>query len=369
MKRLAPAVPIGLFAATLMNLSCGAETGPGETMQVMQGRLLFERSWQVAAQSNGQGLARGHGQLSNGTSCIQCHPGRGRASSPLLNPNGMGLVVKVRKAGSNRPWVSLFQLGHGECSPPLRFKLSYRMLEGHYPDGTPYRLQQPSYQIVDTRARDLTSTLIVSPRLATEVMPTGALAGPLRGLRLQTASAEQFVTSAFADELGMPLVVTGFDGEPTLPPRCQAFDNAPDAAEISAVVAYLSALPALPVQLPATDALRILNKTGCLACHTKGQQVTAPRLFDMGSGLADQGGASDRASRMWRAPSLFTIAELKKLNPAIGFLHDGRALSVEEAILWHGGEAAAAQQLFMALEKTERDVLIGSIHGEKGRAR
>ena len=40
------------------------------------------------------------------------------------------------------------------------------------------------------------------------------------------------------------------------------------------------------------------------------------------------------------------------------FLHDGRARSLEEAILWHGGEAEGSRQMFMELTKEERDALI-----------
>jgi CxxC motif-containing protein (DUF1111 family) len=40
------------------------------------------------------------------------------------------------------------------------------------------------------------------------------------------------------------------------------------------------------------------------------------------------------------------------------FLHDGRARSLMEAILWHGGEAEAAKQSVMAMPKPDRDALV-----------
>jgi CxxC motif-containing protein (DUF1111 family) len=39
-------------------------------------------------------------------------------------------------------------------------------------------------------------------------------------------------------------------------------------------------------------------------------------------------------------------------------LHDGRARSVEEAILWHGGEAELAKSRFIELNKIDRNRLI-----------
>jgi CxxC motif-containing protein (DUF1111 family) len=40
------------------------------------------------------------------------------------------------------------------------------------------------------------------------------------------------------------------------------------------------------------------------------------------------------------------------------YLHDGRARTLEEAILWHGGEAEAAKQRFKNFNKEERSALL-----------
>jgi CxxC motif-containing protein (DUF1111 family) len=39
-------------------------------------------------------------------------------------------------------------------------------------------------------------------------------------------------------------------------------------------------------------------------------------------------------------------------------LHDGRARSVSEAILWHGGEAEVSRQSFIAMTRDERQALL-----------
>lgn len=43
-------------------------------------------------------------------------------------------------------------------------------------------------------------------------------------------------------------------------------------------------------------------------------------------------------------------------------LHDGRAASVEEAILWHGGEAEQVKQQFIALPQASRQAIINFVN-------
>ncbi|HEU4602958.1 MAG TPA: di-heme oxidoredictase family protein [Steroidobacteraceae bacterium] len=46
------------------------------------------------------------------------------------------------------------------------------------------------------------------------------------------------------------------------------------------------------------------------------------------------------------------------MNRHTRFLHDGRARSIEEAVLWHGGEAQGARDAFMRLSKSDRAALL-----------
>ncbi len=81
-------------------------------------------------------------------------------------------------------------------------------------------------------------------------------------------------------------------------------------------------------------------------------------LHDMGPDLADgrpdfKAGASD-----WRTPPLWGIGLSKQVNGSTNFLHDGRARNLQEAIVWHGGEASASRDAFAKLTKQERADLI-----------
>jgi CxxC motif-containing protein (DUF1111 family) len=81
-------------------------------------------------------------------------------------------------------------------------------------------------------------------------------------------------------------------------------------------------------------------------------------LHDMGEGLADHRPEWQATGREWRTAPLWGIGLTAKVSGHTSFLHDGRARSFEEAILWHGGEAEKAREAFRVMNKTERDALI-----------
>jgi CxxC motif-containing protein (DUF1111 family) len=78
----------------------------------------------------------------------------------------------------------------------------------------------------------------------------------------------------------------------------------------------------------------------------------------MGKDLAD--GRADFAAngREWRTAPLWGVGLTPIVNRHTRFLHDGRARSLEEAVLWHAGEAQGARQRFMNLRRDEREALL-----------
>jgi CxxC motif-containing protein (DUF1111 family) len=80
------------------------------------------------------------------------------------------------------------------------------------------------------------------------------------------------------------------------------------------------------------------------------------------SGLADGTGEHLASGREWRTPALWGLGLVQVVNPQAGFLHDGRARTIEEAVLWHGqaqdGEAQGAWARFVALSATARAQLL-----------
>ncbi len=116
----------------------------------------------------------------------------------------------------------------------------------------------------------------------------------------------------------------------------------------------------------------------CTACHAAESKTGPGHLFaelrnqtirpytdmllhDMGPGLADTLVEGQATGRMWRTAPLWGIGYTEKVmgnSGAVGYLHDGRARSLTEAILWHGGEASRARQRFENLSREDREALL-----------
>ncbi len=85
-------------------------------------------------------------------------------------------------------------------------------------------------------------------------------------------------------------------------------------------------------------------------------------LHDMGDALADHRTDFGANGREWKTRPLWGIGLTHTVNPLAGFLHDGRARTLEEAVLWHGGEADAAREAFRKFNKADRDALIAFLN-------
>ena len=158
-----------------------------------------------------------------------------------------------------------------------------------------------------------------------------------------------------------------------------------DAAFSDSVVFYAETL-AVPARRNIDDpsvreGARLFEQINCSGCHTpsfvtkasgdlggammsdshKNQTIypfTDLLLHDMGDELADGRPDFLADGNEWRTRPLWGIGLTQTVNPQAGFLHDGRAATLEEAILWHGGEAQKSQQDFMALSAEERSQVI-----------
>jgi CxxC motif-containing protein (DUF1111 family) len=123
---------------------------------------------------------------------------------------------------------------------------------------------------------------------------------------------------------------------------------------------------------------KVFEGMRCAACHTVEQKTGSGHLFaelrnqtikpytdlllhDMGEDLADKFVEGQAKGNMWRTSPLWGIGYTEKVmgNAAkVGYLHDGRARNLTEAIMWHGGEAERSRQRFEQLTKSDRDALL-----------
>ncbi len=120
---------------------------------------------------------------------------------------------------------------------------------------------------------------------------------------------------------------------------------------------------------------RLFYEANCTGCHTpkfvtgrasigkeQSFQLIWPYsdllLHDMGEGLSDGRPEGEATGREWRTPPLWGIGLTETVNGHTLFLHDGRARNLLEAILWHGGEAAAAKRRVVNMTREERAALL-----------
>jgi CxxC motif-containing protein (DUF1111 family) len=120
----------------------------------------------------------------------------------------------------------------------------------------------------------------------------------------------------------------------------------------------------------------IFREIGCGKCHAETLQTgdhqipelsnqlihpfTDLLLHDMGSELADGRPEFQASGNEWRTAPLWGIGLVPIVigDAEVSYLHDGRARTLEEAVLWHGGEGLAARNTFAALTLADRDALI-----------
>ena len=86
-------------------------------------------------------------------------------------------------------------------------------------------------------------------------------------------------------------------------------------------------------------------------------------LHDMGAALADHRPVAQASGWEWRTQPLWGIGKAEEINGNKFFLHDGRARTITEAILWHGGEAGSSRSKFALLSKKLRSALIEFVKG------
>lgn len=152
-----------------------------------------------------------------------------------------------------------------------------------------------------------------------------------------------------------------------------------DEQKMNEVVTYLEFL-----SVPGRDLLdhpeaargeALFTSSGCSGCHTT-QFVTGTEqrqrrlhnqtihpysdflLHDMGPGLADNRPSFDASGVEWRTAPLWGIGMVETVNGHTRFMHDGRARNLEEAILWHGGEAETAKNVYLNLDKIDRTAMV-----------
>ncbi len=210
------------------------------------------------------------------------------------------------------------------------------------------------------------------------------------GLKAGMPTLREQAAGAFAGDIGIssPLFPAPWGDCTEAEAPCRAAPHGDDAinngVEIDTegldLVTFYSRNLAVPARrnVDAPEVLRgrqVFFDTGCSGCHVpsfvthrlqdrpeQSFQLIWPYtdllLHDMGEGLADHRPEARATGTEWRTPPLWGIGLTEQVSGHSQFLHDGRARSLLEAILWHGGEARSQRDAVIAMPPADRDALI-----------
>ena len=298
-------------------------------------------------------------------------------------------------------------------------RVTYEIVSGTYGDGTEYELRMPTFEITDLAFGPLHPEIRTSPRLAPQVIGMGLLeAIPAEdimaaadpddgdgdgisgranivwdarlgapalgrfGWKANVSTVEQQTAGAFHGDIGITSSLHPQENCPAGQTACAEAINggSPEIAEnrLGMVTIYMRTLSVPAMRGADTEQVRngaqLFEEFGCASCHTVthvtgqtdiaalSEQTIHPYtdllLHDMGEGLAD--GREDFAAsgQEWRTPPLWGIGLIDEINGERFLLHDGRARTLEEAILWHGGEGEASKEEFRMADAEKRAALI-----------
>jgi len=306
-----------------------------------------------------------------------------------------------------------------------RFQARATRLFWRYPDGEALTLLLPQYRLEKAPAEPPVLSVRVAPSLDLSAMINQvatatilALADPADengdgvsgrvhpalhalgpgvagrfGLKARHINLREQVAAALNEDLGITSTLFPNEACSDSQVLCQAAPNgrgttvggllSSDRApmheiadqQLDELVLFLSHLD-IPDTGPAQQAnvdgpgATLFAATGCVECHTPTLETSDEEsvslfsdllLHDMGPGLADNGHDTGTLAREWRTAPLKNIRLRRALTRHENYLHDGRAETIEQAVIWHGGEAGAARERFAQLTKTERQALLNFV--------
>jgi CxxC motif-containing protein (DUF1111 family) len=202
------------------------------------------------------------------------------------------------------------------------------------------------------------------------------------GMKANTSSLLVQVATAFQQDMGLTSYVQPLKsvfGQEQM--NYVANPDVHDLADsmLNAVTFYVRTL-SVPARRNVTDAAvkrgeQLFREINCASCHIPtmytGVNVSLPALsnqrihpytdmlvHDMGSGLADNRPDYQASGTEWRTAPLWGIGLFVKTNGTPYYMHDGRARTLTEAILWHDGEARNSKDRYIALPATDRAAVL-----------
>lgn len=385
--------------------------------QVFLGRSFFTIPWVEAPAAT---TARdGLGPLFNANTCVSCHRNNGGGESSTLQSTSVSRSILFKLTHSSKtdhkigfqpdPIYGVQLAINGNHGIPFEGTVSSSM-QTHvfqYPDNTQITLKKPIFTVSDLNYGALDDNTNINPRRALSLTGLGlieqipaeqiiqrqdkddinkdGISGKINsvwspslqqftlgryGWKATTASLIDQTANALINDMGLTSPLFIDENCTKAQTACQqAFKSKSvdvPMLRLQAISTYISHLKA-PKTTQNLKGQKLFKKTGCLLCHQNKYKTIQGielnpysdfLLHDMGKELADKSTMFQAQADEWRTPPLWGLGLSKTLNPKAGLLHDGRANSIEEAILWHGGEAQMSKQKFIDLTPKERTMLL-----------
>lgn len=273
------------------------------------------------------------------------------ATTPILPPEVDGVKVSVR--------VGPPVIGRGYMEAVLDSEIERLEAEqAKRKDGIHGRIHRVTYQSEANKD---------NPFGAHEKGETGIIGR--FGLKARVATLDDFTADAFQGDMGMTSPMRPVE---PLNPDGLTDDDKPGVdlpLESVNVVAFYMRVLEIPRREADADGAALFEEARCGVCHTAALETRADYpiallagktvavytdflLHDMGAALADGLIDGDARGNEWRT------APLIGLRHSPTYMHDGRATTVEEAILDHGGESADSRERFEALAGGDREALV-----------
>ncbi|MDI1256761.1 MAG: di-heme oxidoredictase family protein [Flavobacterium sp.] len=304
--------------------------------------------------------------------------------------------------------------------PEAAYQVTYTEKTETFSDGTTVVLRKPVVTLTNPYMA-LPAGMMLSPRLGTPIFGLGLLEeipeanllanqdindtnadgisgkanyvwNPVTGMmqlgrfgwKANTASIMAQCASAYVEDMGItnPFFQneSGFD-------QSNGQDGLTDDPEIPMSILNQVALYCKTLAVPAPrdidqqnvkNGAKIFDQLECAKCHTPKQQTgsssvsalsnqtffpyTDLLLHDMGEDLSDNRPDFLASGTEWKTRPLWGIGLTNLVNGHTDFLHDGRAKNIEEAILWHGGEAMNAKEKYKKLSAKQRSDLLAFVN-------
>lgn len=345
----------------------------------------------------------------NNDACVGCHAGNGRGLSQI-GPDPFGSQALVRCSmptgtpevpGGEAPVPGLgTQLqDHATNStlPEANIAVAWEEHAVAYADGTVEQLRAPHLTIVRFDGSPFPADALVSYRQAPPVIGLGLLdAIPEADLRANERPGgghanlvwnpvtQQVQLGRFGHKASQPTLelqaAGAFANDIGLSSRIFPDpDGQLDVANVQLddTVFFVRTIAVPRAAARDAEAWRgadLFEAFGCPSCHVptfvtgdadipalahqRIHPYTDLLLHDLGDGLADHRPDFLATGSEWRTPPLWGLGLAQVVAPQATFLHDGRARSLAEAVLWHGGEAQDARERFRMAGVADRVALV-----------